>query len=138
MDRVADHVGGALLAFLERPLGIVASALVFPRQLIKRRLVAMGAVAIFWNVEFLALVVFDPSTMLIAPAVSFSINSARFHKPRISTVLKAARVQTETLPARDGSSLPGTSVAATRDFRSWRHKRTSLIWRCWTHCRSLA
>ena len=63
--------------------GGAASALIFPWQLIKRRLVATSAVAIFWHVEFLMLVVFDAGTMLIAPAVSFSINPMRFHNRRI-------------------------------------------------------
>jgi hypothetical protein len=61
------------------PLGIVVSALVFPRQFIKRRLVTTGAIAIFWHVKLLVLVVFDVGAILIAPAFSFSINSARFH-----------------------------------------------------------
>ena len=72
------HVGGTLLAFA--PLGIVICALVFPWQLIKRRQVATGAVAIFWHVKFLVLVVFDVYAILIAPAPSFSINATRFHK----------------------------------------------------------
>jgi len=57
--------------------------LIFPRQLIKRRLVATSAVTIFRYVEHLMLVVFDPNTMLSAPAVAFSINPTCFHIRRI-------------------------------------------------------
>ena len=65
------------------PLGIAAFAFVFPRQFIKRRLVASGLVAILWHVEFFALVIFDVDTMLGSRAVPFSINAARFHRGRI-------------------------------------------------------
>ena len=57
--------------------------LVFPRQLIKRRLVATGSVTIFRHVELLMLVVFDSNTMLSAPAVAFSIDPMCVHMCRI-------------------------------------------------------
>ena len=46
-----------------------------------------GAVAIFRNVEFLMLVVFDAYTVLSAPAVPLSVNPAPFHEHRIYTRL---------------------------------------------------
>jgi hypothetical protein len=53
---------------------------VFPRQLIKRRLVATSAVTIFRYVDLLMfIVVFDPNTMLSAPAVAFSVNPTCLH-----------------------------------------------------------
>jgi len=61
------------------------SGLVFPRQLIKWRLVATSAVAIFWYVELLMLVVFDVGAMLIAPTIPFSIKATWFHKRRIQS-----------------------------------------------------
>jgi hypothetical protein len=64
------------------PLGIVRG-LVLPRQFLEGRLVASCPVAILRNVEFLVLVVFHAGTVLIAPAVTLSINAARFHKDRI-------------------------------------------------------
>jgi hypothetical protein len=63
-------------------LGIVRG-LIFPRQFIERRLVASCPVAILRNVEFLVLVILYAGTVLIAPAVTFSIEAARFHKDRI-------------------------------------------------------
>ena len=60
-------------------LGIVDSALVFPRQLIKRRLIATSAITIFCHVEFLMLVIFHADTVLSAPAISFSVEAMRFH-----------------------------------------------------------
>ena len=66
------------------PLRIVVSTLVFPWQLLKWRLVAAGAVAIFRDVELLMFVVFDVSAVLIAPTLPFSINTARrFHRHRV-------------------------------------------------------
>ena len=56
-------------------LGIVR-CLIFPRQFVKGRLVASCPVAILRNVELLMLVIFDAHTVLIAPAVTLSINAA--------------------------------------------------------------
>ena len=56
-------------------LGVVR-CLIFPRQFVKGRLVASCPVAILRNVELLMLVIFDAHTVLIAPAVTLSINAA--------------------------------------------------------------
>jgi hypothetical protein len=62
-----------------RQLGVVR-CLIFPRQFVKGRLVASCPVAILRNVELLMLVIFDAHTVLIAPAVTLSINAARVHE----------------------------------------------------------
>ena len=54
-----------------------------PRQFIEGRLVASCPVAILRNVEFLVLVIFYAGAVLIAPAVTLSIEAVRFHKDRI-------------------------------------------------------
>ena len=56
-----------------------AVAFVLPGELIKRRLIGAGAVAIFWQVKFLMLIIFDTHAMLIAPAIPLSIEASRFH-----------------------------------------------------------
>ena len=67
------------------PLGVVVSALVSPRQLVERWLIATSAVAIFRHVEFLMLVIFYANAVLSAPAISFSVDAMRFHNDRISS-----------------------------------------------------
>jgi hypothetical protein len=67
------------IATIATVLGIVVSAVLFPWKLIKRRLIATFAVALFWHVEFLMFVVFDAGAVLIAPTLPFSINATRFH-----------------------------------------------------------
>ena len=88
------------------PLGIVVSALVFPRQFIKRRLVTTGAIAIFWHVKLLVLVVFDAGAILIAPAFSFSINPARFHQAD-------NKVRDEICYVKESNASPGYILAIT-------------------------
>jgi hypothetical protein len=46
---------------------------VLPRQLVKRRLIAPGAVAVLCDVEFLVLVILDTHTMLIDPAIPLPV-----------------------------------------------------------------
>lgn len=58
-------------------LGIVRG-LILPRQFIARWLIISRPISVFRDVEFLVLVVFDASTILIAPAVPFSVETARF------------------------------------------------------------
>jgi hypothetical protein len=72
-------------------LGIVRG-LIFPRQFVERRLVASCPVAILRNVEFLVLVIFYAGTVLIAPAVTFSVEAARFHKDRIPSNAPACHI----------------------------------------------
>ena len=60
-------------------LGIVSS-LISPRQFIEGRLVASFPIAILWQVKLLVLVIFDAGAVLVAPAVPFSIEAARFHR----------------------------------------------------------
>lgn len=40
---------------------------------------ARGPTGVIWQVEFLMLVVLDPGAVLIAPALTFSIDAAWFH-----------------------------------------------------------
>ena len=65
-----------------KPSGIVRR-LIFPRQIIEGRSVASCPVAILRNVEFLVLVISYAGTVLIAPAVTLSIDATRLHKDRI-------------------------------------------------------
>src|SRR4249920_3247620 len=65
-------------------LGIVSS-FISPRQFIEGRLVASFPIAILWQVKLLVLVIFDAGAVLVAPAVPFSIEAARFHRGRISS-----------------------------------------------------
>ena len=53
--------------------------LVFPRQFIERRLVTSFPVATFRYVKLLVFVIFNAGTVLVAPAISFSIDASRFH-----------------------------------------------------------
>ena len=62
-----------------RPLDVI-SGVVFPRQLLKRRLIATSAATIFCKVEFLMLVIFHADTVLRAPAISFSVDAMRCHR----------------------------------------------------------
>ena len=66
-------------------LGLSLAPVVFPWKLIKRRLIATIAVAVFWHVEFLMFVVFDAGAVLIAPSLPLSINATRFHGHRVLT-----------------------------------------------------
>jgi hypothetical protein len=59
------------------PLRIVRG-LIFPRQFIEWWLITSCPVAILWHVEFLAFVIFDVGTVLIAPAITFSIEPTRY------------------------------------------------------------
>ena len=71
---------------LTRRSGDTATApVVFPWKLIKRRLIATIAVAVFWHVEFLMFVVFDAGAVLIAPSLPLSINATRFHGHSVLT-----------------------------------------------------
>jgi hypothetical protein len=47
-------------------------------------LVASFPIAILWQVKLLVLVIFDAGAVLVAPAVPFSIEAARFHKGSFS------------------------------------------------------
>ena len=84
IQRVSSVWSAIVGLMLKGPSGVVVSVLVFPRQLIKRRLIATSAIAIFCHVEFLMLVVFHAGTVLRAPAISFSVDAVRFHSDRIS------------------------------------------------------
>jgi hypothetical protein len=52
--------------------------------LTKRRLVAIRAVAMFWHIEFLALVPFNADATLVVPAVPHPINATRFDERRMN------------------------------------------------------
>ena len=69
------------MLFAFGPLGIVRG-LILPRQFIERRLIISRPISVFRDIEFLVLVVFDAGTILIAPAVPFSVETARFHSPQ--------------------------------------------------------
>jgi hypothetical protein len=63
----------------------IVRGLIKPRQFIERRLVASFPITVFRQVKLLVLVIFDAGAVLIAPAVSFSIDAAWFHKGRLSS-----------------------------------------------------
>jgi hypothetical protein len=69
------------MLFAFGPLGIVRG-LILPRQFIERRLIISRPISVFRDIEFLVLVVFDAGTILITPAVPFSVETARFHSPQ--------------------------------------------------------
>jgi hypothetical protein len=62
------------------PLGIIRG-LILPRQFLERRLIISRPISVFRDIEFLVLVVFDAGAILIAPAVPFSVETARFRSP---------------------------------------------------------
>jgi len=73
VTNAADRVAGLLFAFQAS----------FAAKFIEGRLVASCPVAILRNVEFLVLVIFYSGTVLIAPAVTLSIDATRVHRDRI-------------------------------------------------------
>jgi hypothetical protein len=79
---LADKNVAPLRAY--RPLSIVSS-LISPRQFIEGRLVASFPITILWQVKLLVLVIFNAGAVLVAPAVPFSIEAARFHKGSLSS-----------------------------------------------------
>ena len=62
----------------KRRLDVVLD-LSFPRQFIERRLVPSFPVTTFRDVRLLMFVIFNAGTVLIAPAISFSVDASRFH-----------------------------------------------------------
>ena len=95
------------------PLGVVRR-LFFPRQLIEGRLVAPFPIAIFRQVEFLMLVIFDAGAVLIAPSVPFSINATRF----IGAIIQLGDQSATTPTARPPMVASGAQRTWT-DPRLW-------------------
>src|SRR3974390_269722 len=81
------------------PLGIVRG-LILPRQFIERRLIISRPISVFRDIEFLMLVVFDAGTILIAPAVPFSVQTARFHSAIIQPGKQFANADKMKSPTR--------------------------------------
>ena len=93
------------LIILAQP--IVVSVIVIPRKLIIRRLIATITVTILWQVEFLMFVIFDSGTVLIAPALPFSINAAWFHDVHLIVSMPSCREQTNSPRASGRYQSPG-------------------------------
>ena len=54
---------------------------------------ARGLTGVIWQVEFLMLVVLDSGAVLIAPALTFSIDAAWFHNRTLPRHLIESQVQ---------------------------------------------
>ncbi len=57
----------------------IVRGLILPGEFIERWLIISGSISVFRDIKFLVLVVFNAGTILIAPAVSFPVETARFH-----------------------------------------------------------